>query len=395
MRQKKTRFRFSHKSIDALPPQPAECSASNYEMSDEVEVGLRIAVYKSGRKSFRHRYTFRGRKGVMTLGEYPAVNVELARELVRENKRLIMAQDIDPKEERLRTRQAISFAEFCNEHYMPYAESEQRGYKDVENRIRLRLIPTFGNMSLTQIGKRHVSDFHRKIREEVSAVSANRYLSQISGIYSRAIMWGYATENPAQGIQKFRENGPRTRYLDGEELERFTRCLWEEAEKGDQSAKALMLMLVTGQRKTAVLSIRKEHVDIAKKTIFFPKTKNGRSYYLPLNSIACQLLEKILAEGGASPWVFPSRTGKGPQKDIRKTFGRVCKKAKVENLRPHDLRRSFASGLASKGVSAMVIRDLLCHRDVRTTQQVYAHLNLGSLREACEVVSDEISAVVG
>lgn len=395
MKQHRPRFRFSHRSIDALPVPPADHPSSNVEYSDEVEAGLRIAVYKSGRKSWRHRYTLFGKKCSQTIGEYPAINLEMARERVRENKRLL-SQDIDPKEERSRARQVLTFEAFCREHYMPYAKKELRSYKDVENRLKLRLFPALGSIPLNQIGKRHVSDLHRQVSNEVSAVTANRYLSQIAGIFTCAIEWGYATENPARGIRKLDEGGPRTRYLAKEELARFSAVLWQDALAGNQSSRALFMMLATGHRKEEVLSQRWEDIDLENQSGFLrdPK-KKGKRRHFPLSSHLLQLLTQMHAERDtSSPWLFPSDSESGHQKDIRRTFRTIMDKAGVTNLRPHDLRRTFASGLANKGFSAMAIRDLLGHADVRTTQKVYAHLDLGTLRDASEAFAQEISAAL-
>jgi len=398
MKHHSSRFRFSHRSIDALPTPPADYPSSNHEYSDEVETGLRLAVYReTGKRSFRYRYTYLGRKGVLTLGEYPAVTVDLARELVRENKRLL-AQGIDPRAERTKAREVITFERFCLDHYMPYAKQTQRAYKDVENRLTLRLIPAFGKRSLDQIRRKDVADLHCKLLGEVSAVTANRYLSQIMAIYSKAIEWEYATDNPAKGIQKHPENGPRTRYLQKDELARFAAATWEEVENGDQSACAIFMFLVTGHRKTEVLSQRWEDIDLESRTGYLrDPLKKGKRRHFPLSSALVTMLEKMFQERtGNNPWLFPNKEGDGHQKDTRRTFRRICAKAGiVEDTRQHDLRRSFASRLASSGTSAMVIRDLLGHRDVRTTQQVYAHLDLGSLREASESISDEIVAALG
>lgn len=397
MKRHSSRLRFSHRSIDALPTPPADHPSSNIEYSDEVESGLRVAVYReTGKKSFRHRYTFLGRKGTLTIGEYPAINVEMARDLVRENKRLI-AQGLDPRAERAQARAELTVEAFCLEHFMPYAKRTQRAYKDVENRIRLRLIPAFGKKLLSQVRRKDVSELHCKLLGEVSAVTANRYLSQISAIFSKAIEWEFATDNPAHGIQKHPENGPRTRYMQKEELSRFVNAVWEEVKKGDQSARAIFMFLATGHRKTEVLSQRWEDIDLESKTGYLrDPLKKGKRRHFPLSSALVSMLETMLQERkGDNPWLFPNKSGSGCQKDTRRTFRRVCTMAGIlENTRVHDLRRTFASGLAAKGVSVMVIRDLLGHRDVRTTQQVYAHLDLGSLRDASESISDTIVAAL-
>ncbi|MDO3378104.1 tyrosine-type recombinase/integrase [Geoalkalibacter halelectricus] len=391
MSKSRNRIRFSHRAIDALPVPPKDHPASNVEYSDEVESGLRIAVYKSGRKSFRHRYTFLGNKCSATIGEYPAINVDLARERVREHKRLL-AQNIDPREERNQIRQAISFGDFVNQHYLPFAQREKRSYKDIVNRCQLRLIPTFGKKVLERITKADISGFHQRLREEVSATTANRHLSQISAVYVLAIEMGHATSNPARGIKKFREKGPRTRALDEKELQLFITELRKEVDLGNPSAQAIYLLLLSGLRKMEFLSARWEHVDLQGESVFLPNTKPGTSRYLYLNSSAAQLLETMHAKRvDGNPFVFPSRRSRaGHLKEVRRTFATIAQRAEISNLRLHDMRRSFATLLVNNGVDLYVVKDLLGHADVRTTQTTYAHLHNSTLRKATQVVADKI-----
>lgn len=62
-------------------------------------------------------------------------------------------------------------------------------------------------------------------------------------------------------------------------------------------------------------------------------------------------------------------------------------RANLQDLRPHDLRRSYASLLANAGVDIYQIKDLLGHSSVAVTQQSYAHLQQSTLRTATEVVA--------
>jgi integrase len=280
------------------------------------------------------------------------------------------------------------------EHYLTYAKRELRSYKDVENRVRLRLIPTFGKKPLTRITKRDISDLHLRLRDEISAVSANRYLAQMSGIFTRAIDTGHAKENPARGIPKFRENGPRKRVLASEELSRFGAELNKEVEAGNLSAKAIYLLLVTGLRKMEVLSLRWEHVDLDNQTAYLPQTKSGKPRHVFLNSAAVTLLRDMREKRGNSPFVFPSGSKTGHMHEVRRTLSAVMRQAKIENLRLHDLRRSYASLLVNSGVDIFTIRDLLGHADVRTTQQAYAHLGSSTLRKATEVAAVQIGSAL-
>ncbi len=85
--------------------------------------------------------------------------------------------------------------------------------------------------------------------------------------------------------------------------------------------------------------------------------------------------------------MFPARTGKGHLVDLRKPLQRALDRAGLEDIRPHDLRRSYASLLANAGVDIYQIKDLLGHSSVAVTQQSYAHLQQSTLRTASEVVA--------
>lgn len=380
-------FKFSHRAIESLPAPGPDALSTNVEYTDAVESGLRIAVYKSGRRSFRHRYTYLGVKKMMTLGEFPAVNLEKARERVRANKAML-AEDLDPLEARQQQREAVTFKEFVEQDYQSFAKKERRSYRDIENRIKLRLIPSFGNKQMPRITKREVSAFHLKLRDEISAISANRYLALTSSIFSRAMDLGLITENPCRGIPKFREGGGRKRVLSGDELGCFVKIL--QAEMKNPCGQAVFLLLATGLRKSEVLSLRWSHVDLNGNRVFLPNTKSGVPRYAPLNSQAMGIL-KVMLENRKSEndWVFPSNSKAGHLLDVRRTFKSIMDRAELSNLRIHDLRRSFASLLINAGVPIYEVRDLLGHADIRTTQ-IYAHLGTSTLQAASEEAAKEL-----
>jgi integrase/recombinase XerD len=97
------------------------------------------------------------------------------------------------------------------------------------------------------------------------------------------------------------------------------------------------------------------------------------------------------AEPG-NKWVFPARTGDGHLVDLRQPLARSMKRAGIENLRPNDLRRSFASLAVNAGVDLYKVKDLLGHSSITVTQRSYAHLLVETLRIASEVVAKELEA---
>lgn len=388
------RFRFSPRQIDALLPQDQGAASAVAEYSDSEVVGLKLAVTKTGRKFFWHRYRFRGTKRMMRLGEYPSLTVSQARQMVHDNKNLL-GRDLDPADERNRRRGVPTLAEFGEQEYLPYARQHKRSWKDDESKLRGEVGQLLGHVQLTDISTRDVMQLHASVRGRASAATANRYLILLSRMFNLAIQWGHLERNPAKGVQKYREAGPRRRFLSGEELTAFLAAI--DAEGDRITANALKLLLLTGLRsKSELFSLPWSEVDLAKGTVRLLHTKNGSVRTVALNSSALALLTKIRSEADpACPWVFPARSGGGHLVDIRKPLLRAMERAGITDLRPHDLRRSFGSLAVNAGVDIYQVKDLLGHSSVAVTQKVYAHLLQGTLRTASEAVAKTLEAAKG
>jgi integrase len=89
--------------------------------------------------------------------------------------------------------------------------------------------------------------------------------------------------------------------------------------------------------------------------------------------------------------VFPSHGAEGHLVELKKSWAAICRAADLQGLRLHDLRHSFASVLASAGLSLPIIGALLGHSSPTTTNR-YSHLMDGTLRAAAERVGAVYSA---
>jgi Site-specific recombinase XerD len=82
--------------------------------------------------------------------------------------------------------------------------------------------------------------------------------------------------------------------------------------------------------------------------------------------------------------------------NLIKSFNVVNEKAGIQNFRFHDLRHTFATRLAQRGIDLYKISKLLGHCDIHMTQR-YAHHCPESLRKGIEVLEkvDYVLTTVG
>jgi integrase len=221
-------------------------------------------------------------------------------------------------------------------------------------------------------------------------------------MFSLAVKWELRSDNPIKGIERNAEE-KRKRYLKPEELQRLTRALAEE--KNEQAANAVRLLLLTGARRGEVLGATWDQFDLAAGTWVKPgaTTKQKTEHRVPLSAPTLQLLA-AMRQRAKTPFLFPA--GDGPMRDLKKHWTRICRAAglaeQVEkkrggkrwqaSVRVHDLRHSYASILASAGLSLPVIGALLGHTQPSTTAR-YAHLFDDPLRQATERVGAIVTGI--
>ena len=115
--------------------------------------------------------------------------------------------------------------------------------------------------------------------------------------------------------------------------------------------------------------------------------KNGKPRTIPLNQIALDILvEKSKVMNIKHDLVFTSSVGTKIDCDnLRRTFESVLKKADIQNFHFHDLRHTFATRMAQKGIDLYKIAKLLGHKDIRMTQR-YSHHCPDSLRDGVQIL---------
>ena len=186
--------------------------------------------------------------------------------------------------------------------------------------------------------------------------------------------------NPCRGIRRYRRKG-RERFLSDTEIRRLAATLSAHEGERPLEVAAVRLLLLTGCRKSEVLTLR--WTDYREGRLFLRDGKTGpRTVWL--SRAARNILDSIER---TSAWVFPARRANGPTGPmlLRSFWQRVRAEADLCDVRLHDLRHAHATFALRYGESVLAIGRLLGHANPQTTLK-YTHLADAMVREAAETV---------
>lgn len=218
---------------------------------------------------------------------------------------------------------------------------------------------------------------------------ANRLVEFGSSIYNRAIEWGYPGQNPFEGIEPFKETR-RDRFIQADELPRFFTAL--ALDTSEDFKHFVLLSLLTGARRTNVLAMRWEDVDLKAATWRIAQTKNDEPRVVALVPKAVEVLHTRKPQDAG--YVFPAPSKTGYMTPPKKRWRALLKRAQLSDLRVHDLRRSLGSWQAINGASLATIGKSLGHKSADATM-IYARLSLDPVRASLNAATTAMLEAAG
>jgi len=382
------RFRFTEARVRDLTP-PSAGKRERYH--DTGQAGLCLRVTASGVKSFTVYKKVAGKPVDVTLGRWPGCTVEAARKAAAKELP-VMAAGIDPNAAKQAMRAEATLGELLADFITMHAKPRKRTWAEDESLFRRYLTPWRGRR-LSAITRQDVIAWHGKIGRDHGQGCANRAHSLLRKMFNFARQRGFAAENPAQGIERFREHS-RDRFLDGEELQRLFTAMAKEPSRTMRDL--FLAALLTGARRANVCGMRWDDFDLARGLWRIPgeASKNGDPLVVILvPQVVALLRERRGLVANCVPWVFPSEASKaGHVTALHSAWKRLLERAGLTNVRIHDLRRTLASWQVAGGASLPVIGRSLGHRSVTATA-IYARLSLDPVRASVERATTAMLAV--
>ena len=356
--------------------------------------GFGIRVTKAGSKIFVAHARHAGAMHRVSIGTFPDMPVREARELAREALAAIRRGE-DPKAARRAAAKAtaaaaVTVAAFCDRWLDGHVRShlKPRTIADYERLVADKIKPALGHLLVAAVTKADVLAFHESMK--ATPRRANYTVATVRGIMSYAEDVGIRPPmtNPARRIKMYRE-GRRERFLSEEEIGRAAEAITaaEQSGKiGPHAAAGLRLCLLTGARSGEIAAAQWRHVDWERRVIRLPNSKTNVPRTIHLSDAAVEVFKALPR---TSPYIVAgAKPGEG-YKNLSRAWIIAREFGELADCQLHDLRHSYASLAAGRGVSLQVIGALLGHRVIATTMR-YSHL----VRDAVAGVNDELGAVM-
>src|SRR5262245_27316749 len=361
---------------------------------DARQSGFAIRVTPSGAKIFTAQGYVLGRKRRVTVGYHPQVSVAHARELALQAL-ADMQRGNDPIVER-KTRasaakaSAMTITQLADKWLADYVRPKLKPHtiRDYQQLLGQHILPALGQLSVAHISRDDVVRLHVAMAKIPRR--ANYAIATIRALLNFAIDLGLRPpgSNPARGIKSYREY-KRERFLSEAEIAKAADAITAAEQKGTvgpHGAAGLRLCLFTGARSGEITAIEWSHIDWQRKLIRLPDSKTNEPRTIHLSEPALEVLRGIQRIGR---YVIAGRLPDEPYQNIRRAWIFARELVGLDDVRLHDLRHSYASLAASKGISLQTIGKLLGHRDPQTTAR-YAHL----AADAVAAVNDELGAAL-
>lgn len=379
---------FTKDEIKGLP-LPEQGVRVDYQ--DTKTAGLQLRVTSRGVKTFSFLRRINGSLERITLGRFPEVTLEQARAKIA----LITAEIVkgeNPAKVKRAHREEPTLAEVFDlfipgkrkRSGQPLSERTKTDYRDS---LRIHLFK-IKDLKLSQIGRDDVRRAHATATK-ISPASANRAVAIISSVYNYAIdeLGIYAGANPAAKIKKNFE-APRERFAQADEMPRLFAAMAE-----DPLGAFFLLALLTGARRANLQAMRKNEINLDEGIWRIPITKNGTSQNVTLSPEAVIILRNRI-DATDSDFVFPGTGKTGHLTEPKTAWARILKKAEIEDLRIHDLRRTLGSWQAKTGASLTIIGKSLNHKTHQATA-IYARLDLDPVRASVNTATTAILHAAG
>jgi site-specific recombinase XerD len=246
------------------------------------------------------------------------------------------------------------------------------------------------------LGYQHMMALRSALAQSYAPATANRILTAVRSVLKECRRLGYISleqQMHASDIPPIRgERLPKGRMLTPDELAKlFHTCAEDLGPMGRRDAALLAILYGTGLRRTEAVNLDSQDYDPITGALVIRAGKGNKDRQLFTGHSAAQAVcEWLVIRGHApGPLFFPINksgrliTRRLSDKAIVHILKERAAEADIKAFSPHDLRRSFISGLLSSGVDLVTVSAMAGHASVTTTAK-YDRRGEEAKRQAAE-----------
>jgi len=278
-------------------------------------------------------------------------------------------------------------------------------YKQYKGHIENHLKPFYEGYRISRINYDKVEKFiSHCIENNVTIPTMKKILINLGAIMTYAVRKRYVDYNPVRDAEKPKG---QSEHDENKELNVLTPAyiLFLLDSAPDLKHKILFMAAVTtGLRQGELLGLKWTDIDWFNNQIHVNRTYNHFRFYEPKTKTSKRKVDvppqmmkqfkewKIACPANDLYLIFPNENGK-PMSALNmynRKFLPTLKKAKLNKIRFHDLRHTYASLLIDQGENIKYVQNQMGHASIKVTMDTYGHLMKDVNKEAASRLGDTI-----
>lgn len=336
--------------------------------------GLYLLVNPSGSKLWRWKYRHLGKEKLMPLGQYPLVTLAQARQ-ARDDARRLLAQGVDPMEERKLAKVAAkaaaddSFESIARQWWAHWSGPRSPRHADyVIRRLEADVFPALGARPVASITAPQLLAMAKKIEARGALDIAKRALQTCGQIMRHAVAHGLIERNPAADVRPSDALKPRVKEnyarLDAKEVPELLRKI--EAYQGSAYTRlAMKLMALTFVRTGELIGARWAEFDLeaAEWRIPAERMKMRTPHIVPLAPQAVEVLQALQTVSGGRALLFPGERDHERPMSNNTILAALKRMGYAGRMTGHGFRGVASTILHEQGYPHHVIELQLAHQE--------------------------------
>lgn len=279
---------------------------------------------------------------------------------------------------------SISLSKFEEEYIKSVSLSKSKHYVRSVKLSFKHFKGFIGDLPLHKIELKQIDNFVNVVYSR-SESGASLYFRTLKAAFSKAVIWNYLSENPLKKIKAPKVPKSNPIFINEAELILILN------KTANQNLKNIFTVaFYTGMRLAEILNMKSSWIDTQQNIITLKNsvdftTKSKKERIIPIHPRIASII--IKQNSKADDFIFNRKCDIKFNEDfVSKQFKKSLRAAKLnDDIHFHTLRHSFASNLVQRGVNLYVVKELLGHEDIKTTQ-IYSHLQQGNLSKAVNLL---------